>query len=129
LQTIVEEAHRNYLKVAAHAHGLDGIIAAIRAGVSSIEHGSQLNDEAIALMKAKGTYLVPTLYVAQPESKAGGQPMSAHMEAKGNANVSRRRCELSKGAARRSEDRVRHRRRCLSARPQPANSRSSSATA
>lgn len=85
LQTIVEEAHRNGLRVAAHAHGLDGILAAIRAGVTSIEHGSQLNDEAIAMMKAKGTYLVPTLYVAQPESKEGGQRMSEHMEEKGKA--------------------------------------------
>jgi imidazolonepropionase-like amidohydrolase len=50
--------------VAAHAHGTEGIIAAVRAGVASIEHGSMLNDEAIALMKEKGTYLVPTTYLA-----------------------------------------------------------------
>lgn len=85
LQTIVEEAHRNGLRVAAHAHGLEGILAAVRAGVTSIEHGSELNDEAIALMKAKGTWLVPTLYVAQPESQTGGQPMSEHMREKGAA--------------------------------------------
>jgi imidazolonepropionase-like amidohydrolase len=83
LRTIVEEAHRNGLRVAAHAHGLAGILAAIKAGVTSIEHGSQLDDEAIALMKSNGTYLVPTLYVAQPESKTGGQVMSEHMREKG----------------------------------------------
>jgi imidazolonepropionase-like amidohydrolase len=60
MRTIVEEATRHGLKVAAHAHGTEGIIAAIRAGVASIEHGSMLNDEAIRLMKERGTYLVPT---------------------------------------------------------------------
>lgn len=63
MRAAVEEASRHGLKVAAHAHGTEGIIAAIRAGVSSIEHGSILNDEAIALMKEKGTYLVPTVYL------------------------------------------------------------------
>jgi imidazolonepropionase-like amidohydrolase len=65
LRTIVEEAARHGLKVAAHAHGTEGIIAAVRAGVASIEHGSILNDEAIKLMKERGTYLVPTSYLAQ----------------------------------------------------------------
>ena len=58
--TIVEEAKRHNVTVAAHAHGTTGIIAAINAGVTSIEHGSILNDEAIELMIEKGTYLVPT---------------------------------------------------------------------
>jgi len=49
--------------VAAHAHGTPGIKAAVRAGVASIEHGSQLDDEAIGLMKEHGTYLVPTTYL------------------------------------------------------------------
>jgi len=62
LRAIVEEAKRQGVKVAAHAHGTEGIIAAVRAGVASIEHGSMLNDEAIHLMKEKGTYLVPTVY-------------------------------------------------------------------
>jgi imidazolonepropionase-like amidohydrolase len=60
MRAIVEEARRHGLRVAAHAHGTEGIIAAILAGVSSIEHGSRLSDSAIALMKARGTYLVPT---------------------------------------------------------------------
>jgi len=62
---IVQEAHRHGLKVAAHAHGAEGILAAVRAGVSSIEHGSLINDEAIALMKQRGTYLVPTTYLTE----------------------------------------------------------------
>ena len=60
LRAVVEEAARHGLKVAAHAHGTAGIKAAVRAGVASIEHGSMLDDEAIALMKEHGTYLVPT---------------------------------------------------------------------
>jgi imidazolonepropionase-like amidohydrolase len=64
LKAIVEEARRHGLKVAAHGHGADGIIAAVRAGVASIEHGSMINDQAMALMKQKGTFLVPTTYLA-----------------------------------------------------------------
>lgn len=63
LKAMVDEAARHGVKVAAHAHGADGIKAAVRAGVASIEHGSTLDEEAIALMKAHGTYLVPTTYL------------------------------------------------------------------
>jgi imidazolonepropionase-like amidohydrolase len=63
MQAIVEEARRHDVRVMAHAHGTEGIIAASEAGVASIEHGSILNDEAIRIMKGQGTYLVPTLWV------------------------------------------------------------------
>ncbi len=63
MRAVVEEASRHGIKVAAHAHGTEGIIAAVKAGVASIEHGSLLNDEAIRLMKERGTYLVPTTYL------------------------------------------------------------------
>ena len=63
LQVIVEEARRHGLKVAAHAHGTDGIIAATEAGVDSIEHASILSDKAIDLMKKHETYLVPTAHL------------------------------------------------------------------
>jgi imidazolonepropionase-like amidohydrolase len=65
LVALVDEAHRHGLKVAAHAHGNEGIKAAVRAGVDSIEHGSELDDEAIALMRQRGTYLVPTDYLTE----------------------------------------------------------------
>ncbi|MEY2746748.1 MAG: hypothetical protein RL112_1790 [Planctomycetota bacterium] len=65
MQAIVEEARRHGVKVAAHAHGTEGIVAAVRAGVDSIEHGSILSDEAIALMKERGTWLVPTQYCVE----------------------------------------------------------------
>ena len=61
LEAIVTTAHRLGRKVAAHAHGTDGIKAALRAGVDSIEHGSFLDEEAVGLFKETGAYLVPTL--------------------------------------------------------------------
>jgi len=60
LRAAVEEAGRLGMKVAAHAHATEGIKAAVRAGVASIEHGSLLDDEGVALMRQRGTYLVPT---------------------------------------------------------------------
>ncbi len=65
MKTIVAEAHRLGRKVAAHAHGGDGIKLAVTAGVDSIEHGSYIDDEAVKLMKERGTYLVPTLYLGE----------------------------------------------------------------
>jgi imidazolonepropionase-like amidohydrolase len=69
LRAAVDEAKRHGLRVAAHAHGTEGILAALRAGVNSIEHGSMLNDEAIRMMKEHSVYLVPTLYVTLPQSQ------------------------------------------------------------
>jgi imidazolonepropionase-like amidohydrolase len=63
MKAIVEEAHRLGRKVAAHAHGAQAIRWASEAGVDSIEHGSYIDDAAIAEMKKNGTYLVPTLYL------------------------------------------------------------------
>ena len=63
MKAIVEEAHRLGRKVAAHAHGAQAILWASEAGVDSIEHGSYIDDAAIAEMKKNGTYLVPTLYL------------------------------------------------------------------
>ncbi len=60
LDALIDEAHALRRKVAAHAHGALGAKRAIRAGVDSIEHGTFLDDEALDMMKAKGTYLVPT---------------------------------------------------------------------
>jgi imidazolonepropionase-like amidohydrolase len=64
LKAIVADAHRLGRKVAAHAHGAQGILWASEAGVDSIEHGSYIDDAGIAEMKKNGTYLVPTLYLA-----------------------------------------------------------------
>lgn len=61
LKEIMDTAHSLGVKVAAHAHGSDGINAALRAGVDSIDHGSFLDRESIRLFKQTGAYLVPTL--------------------------------------------------------------------
>ena len=62
LRAAVEEATKAGLKVACHAHGAAGAKDAIRAGVASIEHGSFLDDEALQMMKERGTFLVADLY-------------------------------------------------------------------
>ncbi len=63
MQAIVADAHRLGRKVAAHAHGAQAILWASEAGVDSIEHGSYINDEDVAMMLKHGTYLVPTSYL------------------------------------------------------------------
>ena len=73
MDALVDEAHRLGLKAAAHAHGAEGAKVAIRAGIDSIEHGSFLDDEALQMMKQKGTYLVPTLMAGE---YAGGRKAS-----------------------------------------------------
>jgi len=62
MKMAVDEAHRTGRKVAAHAHGTEGIKDAVRAGVDSIEHGSLIDAEGIELMKQHGTYLVADIY-------------------------------------------------------------------
>ncbi|MAW79704.1 MAG: Xaa-Pro dipeptidase [Parvularcula sp.] len=61
LKAIMDSAHAMGRKVTAHAHGVNGINAALRAGVDSIEHGTYLDNESIRLFKRTGAYLVPTL--------------------------------------------------------------------
>src|SRR5204863_37957 len=76
-RTIGDGDRQHSRRVAAHAHGTAGIKAAVRAGVTSIEHGSLLDSEAVALMKEHGTYLVPTLlagFTAESLANAKGLP-------------------------------------------------------
>jgi imidazolonepropionase-like amidohydrolase len=63
MKAIVTEAHRLGRKVAAHAHGAEGVRWASDAGVDSVEHGHLMDDASIATLKKNGTYLVPTLYL------------------------------------------------------------------
>ena len=64
LRAIVDEAHRRGLRVAAHTHGADAVRAAVEAGIDCIEHGFLIDDDAIALMVKRGTFLVPTTALA-----------------------------------------------------------------
>jgi len=81
MKAIVADAHRLGRKVAAHAHGAQGIAWASEAGVDSIEHGSYIDDAGIAMMKKNGTYLVPTQYLSdwmrENAAKIGLPPMYA----------------------------------------------------
>jgi imidazolonepropionase-like amidohydrolase len=70
LKALVEEANKLERKVAAHAHGTEGIKFAVRAGVASIEHGSFLDEEGARLMKEKGTFLVPTMSAGEAVERA-----------------------------------------------------------
>jgi imidazolonepropionase-like amidohydrolase len=77
MRVIVEEAHKQKLKVAAHATTPEGIKNAIMAGVDSIEHGNQANREDLEMMKENGTFLVPTLgvlYVLSEPQKYAKMP-------------------------------------------------------
>ena len=70
MKAMVDEAARHERKVAAHAHGAEGIKIAARAGVASIEHGSFLDEEGARLMAQHGTYLVPTISAGEAVERA-----------------------------------------------------------
>ncbi|WP_127131846.1 metal-dependent hydrolase family protein [Pseudoflavitalea rhizosphaerae] len=78
IKAIVETAKDYGFKVAAHCHGAEAMKRAVRGGVNSIEHGTYMDDEVIALMKQHGTYLVPTIIagksVADSAKKTGYYP-------------------------------------------------------
>jgi imidazolonepropionase-like amidohydrolase len=74
LAAIADEAHRAGLRVAAHAHGDDGIRAAIEAGIDCIEHGSLMTDDTMELMIERGTFLVPTTYLADGMDVSAAAP-------------------------------------------------------
>jgi len=65
LDALVDEAHALRRKTAAHAHGASGAKRAIRAGIDSIEHGTFLDDEALDMMKQRGTYYIPTMMAVE----------------------------------------------------------------
>src|SRR5262249_36919851 len=100
MNAIVDEAHRLRKRTAAHAHGAEGAKGAIRAGIDSIEHGSFLDDEALRMMKERGTYLVPTLlageYVA---GKAAERHYPPEIAAKARAAVTARSATFRKALA------------------------------
>ncbi len=95
LQAAVDEARRLGRKVMAHAHAGDGLKMAVKAGVASIDHGSLVDDEAIALMKEHGTYLVPTLIILEEIVTDGVRKgVPAYSIAKATAIAAQRRTRL-----------------------------------
>jgi imidazolonepropionase-like amidohydrolase len=84
MNALIDEAHALKRKVAAHAHGAEAAKRAIRAGVDSIEHGTFLDDEAMDMMKQRGTYYVPTLMALQglSEQMQAGMYIPAPIRAK-----------------------------------------------
>jgi imidazolonepropionase-like amidohydrolase len=97
LRAIADEAHRAGLKVAAHAHGDDGIRAAIEAGIDCIEHGSLMSDETLDLMIDRGTFLVATTYLADGMDVSHAAP---ELQAKAAEVFPRARATISKAIAR-----------------------------
>ncbi len=96
LRAIVEEAAARNVPVEAHAHGDEGAMAAVRAGVRSIEHGTYLSDETLKLMKEKGTFLVPTSYLSEGLDVSRAAP---ELQAKAAEVFPRARAMLSKAIA------------------------------
>jgi imidazolonepropionase-like amidohydrolase len=96
LRTVVDEAHRAGLRVAAHAHGDDGIRAAIEAGIDCIEHGSLMRDETIDLMVQRGRFLVATTYLADGMDVSHAAP---ELQAKAAEVFPRARQTISKAIA------------------------------
>jgi imidazolonepropionase-like amidohydrolase len=97
LRAIADEAHRAGLRVAAHAHGDDGIRAAINAGIDCIEHGSLMSDETLDLMIERGTFLVATTYLADGMDVSRAAP---ELQAKAAEVFPRARATISKAIAR-----------------------------
>ncbi len=85
MKAIVETAHLLGMKVAAHAHGKRGMEAAIKAGVDSIEHGTYLDAETIALFKKHGTYLVPTIIAGKTVTEMAKKPGALHPSVRAKA--------------------------------------------
>jgi imidazolonepropionase-like amidohydrolase len=97
LRAVVQEAARLGRRVMAHAHGGAGLVAAVNAGVASIEHGSIVDDEGIAAMKAKGTYMVPTLIILEEIVRDGARKgYPPYAVAKATAVAADRRVRLRK---------------------------------
>ena len=85
IAAIVEVANMYGVHTATHAHGTNGIKAAVRAGVTSVEHGMMLDDEAVSLMVEHGTYIVPTIIAAEriiANGEKNGMPQWAVSKAK-----------------------------------------------
>src|SRR6266508_1352803 len=94
MHVAVEEAARWGKHVAAHVHGTDGIKAAIRAGVHTIDHGSMMDDEAIGLLRSRHAYFVPTLYTSMVTTSNVNVPESERERSRQMKDVKERSFQL-----------------------------------
>jgi imidazolonepropionase-like amidohydrolase len=91
VKVMVDEAAAKGIPVMAHAHGEEGALAAVQAGVKSIEHGTYLSDEALRLMVQKGTYLVPTYATVIDLVEPGGDYDNRDLQLRGRHMLPRLR--------------------------------------
>ncbi|MFN0097534.1 MAG: amidohydrolase family protein [Gemmatimonadaceae bacterium] len=101
LKAMVDEAHKLERKVAAHAHGTEGIKVAVRAGVASIEHGSFLDADGAKLMAERGTFLVPTMMAGEAvlrAADAGGIPPFIAQKARAAGKAMQNATRIAKAA-------------------------------
>jgi imidazolonepropionase-like amidohydrolase len=96
LRAAVEEAGLKNIPVQAHAHGDEGAMAAVRAGVRSIEHGTYLSDATLTLMKERGTYLVPTYITVVDVGAPGGDYDQAALIRRGTHMLPRLRSTIER---------------------------------
>jgi imidazolonepropionase-like amidohydrolase len=96
LDALVDEAHTQRRKTAAHAHGAEAAKRAIRAGIDSIEHGTFLDDEALQMMRERGTFLVPTLTVRVGIAESKFPPL---VQAKADAAIKQQDAMLKRAVA------------------------------
>jgi imidazolonepropionase-like amidohydrolase len=98
LRTIVEEAATKSIPVQAHAHGAEGALAAVRAGVRSIEHGTYLTDEALQLMAKQGTFFDPTMEAVKDLSEVGGDYDNRDLQLRGQHMLPRLKETIARAA-------------------------------
>jgi imidazolonepropionase-like amidohydrolase len=80
LRAAAEEAHRHGIRIAAHAHGTEGIIASSEAGIDSIEHNSMMTDEAAAIIRKNGSFVVPNMHLIDALDPASLPPLLAEKQ-------------------------------------------------
>ena len=96
LRAIVEEAAAKGIPVQAHAHGAEGALAAVKAGVRSIEHGTYLTDEALELMAKQGTFFDPTMEALKDVSDVGGDYDNRDLQLRGRHMLPRLRDAIAR---------------------------------
>jgi imidazolonepropionase-like amidohydrolase len=96
LRAVVEEAATRNVPVQAHAHGAEGALAAVKAGVRSIEHGTYLTDEALRLMAKQGTFFDPTLEAVKDVATVGGDYDNRDLQLRGQHMLPRLRDTIAR---------------------------------